>query len=234
MPPIAPPQSQDGSAWEPPAADSRLAKTAGASPPACSPPTCRYRSTCCSARPASNPSASSSAPPSTTSACRSAGGAAIRSCRSLPRRCTTPGSSRWPGCAPRPTTWAPTASSASSCGCRCTPGGRAAWSSSPPAPRSPPGRPRRAPRPRRQGVHLGPVRPGLLPAAGRGRRAGRVRARHLRLPHRAPERAAVTAAGLPEPGDDAVHPGCLRGPRAGAGPGCRPRRRRPGRPASSA
>jgi uncharacterized protein YbjQ (UPF0145 family) len=32
MPPIAPPQSQDGSAWEPPAADSRLAKTAGASP----------------------------------------------------------------------------------------------------------------------------------------------------------------------------------------------------------
>src|ERR1700749_627127 len=32
MPPIAPPQSQDGSAWEPPAADSRLAKTAGPSP----------------------------------------------------------------------------------------------------------------------------------------------------------------------------------------------------------
>jgi uncharacterized protein YbjQ (UPF0145 family) len=32
MPPIAPPQSQDGSTWEPPAADSRLAKTAGASP----------------------------------------------------------------------------------------------------------------------------------------------------------------------------------------------------------
>ena len=32
MPPFAPPQSQDGSAWEPPAADSRLAKTAGASP----------------------------------------------------------------------------------------------------------------------------------------------------------------------------------------------------------
>ena len=32
MPPIAPPQSQDGPTWEPPAADSRLAKTAGASP----------------------------------------------------------------------------------------------------------------------------------------------------------------------------------------------------------
>ncbi len=32
MPPFAPPQSQDGQAWEPPAADSRLAKTAGASP----------------------------------------------------------------------------------------------------------------------------------------------------------------------------------------------------------
>src|SRR5580704_13945037 len=32
MPPFAPPQSQDGPAWEPPAADSRLAKTAGASP----------------------------------------------------------------------------------------------------------------------------------------------------------------------------------------------------------
>jgi len=32
MPPIAPPQSQDGSAWEPQAADSRLSKTAGASP----------------------------------------------------------------------------------------------------------------------------------------------------------------------------------------------------------
>src|SRR5262245_64946888 len=32
MPPFAPPTSQDGSAWEPPAADSRLAKTAGASP----------------------------------------------------------------------------------------------------------------------------------------------------------------------------------------------------------
>jgi hypothetical protein len=32
MPPFAPPQNQDGSAWEPPAADSRLAKTAGASP----------------------------------------------------------------------------------------------------------------------------------------------------------------------------------------------------------
>jgi uncharacterized protein YbjQ (UPF0145 family) len=32
MPPIAPPQGQDGSAWEPQAADSRLAKTAGASP----------------------------------------------------------------------------------------------------------------------------------------------------------------------------------------------------------
>ena len=30
MPPIAPPQGQDGSAWEPPAADSRLAKTADA------------------------------------------------------------------------------------------------------------------------------------------------------------------------------------------------------------
>ena len=32
MPPFAPPQSQDGPVWEPPAADSRLAKTAGASP----------------------------------------------------------------------------------------------------------------------------------------------------------------------------------------------------------
>src|ERR1700749_1399714 len=32
MPPIAPPTNQDGSAWEPPAADTRLAKTAGASP----------------------------------------------------------------------------------------------------------------------------------------------------------------------------------------------------------
>ena len=32
MPPFAPPQSQDGPTWEPPAADSRLAKTAGASP----------------------------------------------------------------------------------------------------------------------------------------------------------------------------------------------------------
>ena len=32
MPPFAPPTNQDGPAWEPPAADSRLAKTAGASP----------------------------------------------------------------------------------------------------------------------------------------------------------------------------------------------------------
>src|SRR5580700_647724 len=75
-----------------------------------------------------------------------------------------------------------------------------------------------APRARRPRVHLGPVRPGLLPAAGRRRSTGRLRPRYLRLPHRPPGHAAVDAPGRPEPGDAAVHPGRLRGARAGAGP----------------
>ena len=104
--------------------------------PASSPLTCPCRSMCCSARPDSSRSASSSAPRSTTSACRSPGGAATRSCRSSPRPCTTRESPPWPGCAPRPTTWPLTASSACNCGCRCTPGARHAWSSGPLAPRS--------------------------------------------------------------------------------------------------
>jgi L-fuconolactonase len=70
----------------------------------------------------------------------------------------------------------------------------------------------------RPGVHLGPVRPGLLPAARGRRRTGRVRPRHLRLPRRPPGRAPVAPPGGPEPGDDAVHPGRLRGSRAGADP----------------
>ena len=97
-----------------------------------------------------------------------------------------------------------------------------------------PGRPGRAPRARRPRVHLRPVRAGLLPAAGGRRGAGRLRARHLRLPHRAPGRDAVAAPGGPEPGDDAVHPGRLRGPRAGAGADAGRGGRRPSRPASSA
>ena len=82
----------------------------------------------------------------------------------------------------------------------------------------PPDRRGRPPRPRRPRVHLGPVRAGLLPAA-RGRRgAGRVRARHVRVPHRAPVGHAGAAAGRPEPGDAPVHPGRLRGARAGPDP----------------
>ena len=64
--------------------------------------------------------------------------------------------------------------------------GRTAWSSWPPEPPSATwtGRARTArPWPR---LHLRPVGAGLLPAAGGPRGAGRVRARHLRLPHRPP------------------------------------------------
>ncbi len=76
----------------------------------------------------------------------------------------------------------------------------------------------RPPCPRRPRVHLGPVRAGLLPADRGRRRAGRVRARHVRVPHRAPVGHAGAAAGRPEPGDDPVHPGRLRGARAGPDP----------------
>ena len=116
-----------------------------------------------------------------------------------------------------------------------TPGARTSWSSWPPEPPSAhldaAGRP---PRARRPGVHLRPVGAGLLPAAGGRRGAGRVRARHLRLPHRPPVGDAVAAPGRPEPGDDAVHPGHLRGPGAGSGPDAGRGRRGPRVRASSA
>ena len=70
-----------------------------------------------------------------------------------------------------------------------------------------------------------------LLAAGRG--AGGVRAGHLRLPHRPPVGHADAAPGRPQPGDDPVHPGRLRGPRAGPGPDADRGDRRPRRPASS-
>ncbi len=59
-----------------------------------------------------------------------------------------------------------------------------------------------------------------------GRRAGGVRARNLRVPHRPSVGDAVAAPGRPEPGNGDLHPGHLRRPRARARPGCRPRRRR--------
>ena len=97
------------------------------------------------------------------------------------------------------------------CGCRCTPGVRVPgvrrdWDRG--AAPDPAGGAQGTRRPR---VHLGSVRAGLLPAARRRRGAGGLRARHLRLPRRAPGRYAVAAPGRPEPGDAAVHPGCLRG-----------------------
>ncbi len=54
---------------------------------------------------------------------------------------------------------------------------------------------RRPPRSRRRSLHLGPVRPGLLPPAGRRRGARGLRPRHLRLPHRPPVGDAGPAAG---------------------------------------
>src|SRR5271165_4902646 len=58
---------------------------------------------------------------------------------------------------------------------------------------------------------------GLLPAAGGRRRAGGVRARNLRVPHRPSVGDAVPAPGRPEPGNGDLHPGHLRGPRARPG-----------------
>ncbi len=117
---------------------------------------------------------------------------------------------------PRPTTWMPTASSACSCGCRCTPGARVPGVRRDRHCRPSPGRHGRAPGARRAGLHLRLVRAGLLPAARSRGSTRSVRARHLRLPHCASERDAVIAPDRPEPGDGPVHAGCLRGTRARA------------------
>ena len=78
MPPIAPPTNQDGSAWEPPAADSRLAKTAGASPSGVFTSDLSVSEYVLLGEAGFEPLGFVSAPRSTTSACRSDDGGAIR------------------------------------------------------------------------------------------------------------------------------------------------------------
>ena len=65
-------------------------------------------------------------------------------------------------------------------------------------------------------VHLGSVGSGLLPPPGRRRGPGGFRPRDLRVPHRASIGLPGAASDRSEPGDDDLHPGHLRS--QGAGP----------------
>ena len=221
--------------WEPQAADSRLAHTAGRrGGTACSPPTCRCRSTCCWARRASSRSASWSARRSTTSASRSAAGRrtpelqvltqAMYSARELAMsrmraEADHLGADGIVGCQLRMQmyAWGQDVLEFVATGTAVR-----RW--------------------RRRGARTGPPTAGRSPRTCPRRTSsgcwprGPCRSRscwHLRLPHRAPVGHAGAAPGRPEPGDGPVHPGRVRGPRAGPGPDAGRGDRRPARPASS-